>query len=134
MDHAGYQRVSASVAFAAFIPLLLAGCSTSTTLLADPGRFSVYHCDAMPGRLAAIQEHQRELSNLMARASDGAGGALIGTMSYRANYEIAIDEEKVLRRVAAGKNCNLPPPAPTAPIPPAAPAVPTVLQSDQAIH
>jgi hypothetical protein len=83
MDHAGCQRVSASVAFAAFIPLLLAGCSTSTTLLADPGRFSVYHCDAMPGKLAGIQERQRELSNLMARASDGAGGALIGTMSYR---------------------------------------------------
>ena len=135
MDHAGCQRVSASVAFAAFIPLLLAGCSTSTTLLADPGRFSVYHCDAMPGKLAGIQERQRELSNLMARASDGAGGALIGTMSYRGDYEIAIEEEKVLRRVAAEKNCNLPPPAPSVtPSPPALPAAPPVLQSDQAIR
>jgi hypothetical protein len=135
IDHAGYQRVSASVAFAAFIPLLLAGCSTSTVLLADPGRYSVYHCDAMPGKLAGLQERQRELSNLMARASDGAGGALIGTMSYRADYESAIEEEKVLRRAAAEKKCNLPPPVPSVtPSPPAAPAAPPVLQSDQAIR
>jgi hypothetical protein len=114
---------------------LLAGCSTGSTLLVDPGRYSVYHCDAMPGKLAGIQQRQHELSNLMARASDGAGGALIGTMSYRADYESAIEEEKVLRRVAAEKNCNLPPPAPSAaPIAPAAPAAPPVLQSDQAIH
>jgi hypothetical protein len=71
----------------------------------------------------------------MARASEGGGGALIGTMSYRMDYERAIDEEKVLRRVAAEKNCNLPPPAPTvAPTRPAAPAAPPVLQSDQAIR
>jgi hypothetical protein len=135
IDHAGYQRVSAGLAFAAFIALLLDGCSTSTALLADPARFSVYHCDAMPGQLQGIQQRQRELSNLMARASEGGGGALIGTMSYRMDYERAIDEEKVLRRVAAEKNCNLPPPAPTvAPTPPAAPAAPPVLQSDQAIR
>jgi hypothetical protein len=131
IDHVGYQRVSASVAFSAFIALPLAGCSTSGALLADPGRFSAYHCDAMPGQLQGIQQRQHELSNLMARASEGGGGALIGTMTYRADYEKAIDEEKVLRRVAAEKNCNLPPPAPSvAPTPPAAP----VLQSDQAIR
>ena len=84
----------------------------------------------MPGQLAGIQQRQHDLSNLMARASEGGGGTLIGTMAYRTDYQSAIDEEKVLRRVAAGKNCNLPPPAPTAPIPPAAPAVPTVLQTD----
>ena len=89
----------------------------------------------MPGKLAGIQQRQHELSNLMARASDGAGGALIGTMTYRADYESAIEEEKVLRRVAAEKNCNLPPPAPSVtPSPPALPAAPPVLQSDQAIR
>jgi len=89
----------------------------------------------MPGKLAGIQQRQHELSNLMARASDGAGGALIGTMSYRADYESAIEEEKVLRRAAAEKKCNLPPPVPSVtPSPPAAPAAPPVLQSDQAIR
>ena len=140
IDHAGYRRVSASVAFGAFIALLLAGCSTSGSWMIDPGHYSVYHCDALPARLEAIQERERELSNLMARASDGGGGVLIGTMTYRVDYEKAIGEEKVLRRTAAEKNCNLPPPAPAAAptpaaySPPAAPAAPPAFQSDQGIH
>jgi hypothetical protein len=80
-----------------FIAILLAGCSTSGSLLVDPGHYSVYHCDAMPEKLKGIQKRQQELSNLMARASEGGGGVLIGTMAYRADYESAIGEEKVLR-------------------------------------
>jgi hypothetical protein len=48
----------------------------------------------------------------MARASEGGGGVLIGTMAYRADYEKLTGEEKELRRTAAEKNCALPPPAP----------------------
>ena len=44
---------------------------------------------------------------------------MIGTMAYRADYENTIGEEKALRRTAAEKNCNLPPPAPTLAPPPA---------------
>lgn len=67
----------------------------------------------MPGQLQGIQQRQRELSNLMARASEGGGGALIGTMSYRMDYERAIDEEKVLhelppRRTAICHHRHLP--------------------------
>jgi hypothetical protein len=52
--------------------------------------------------------------NLMARASEGGGGALMGTMTF--------GEEEVLRYAAAVKNCNLPPPAPVvAPTPAAYP-------------
>jgi hypothetical protein len=77
-----------------FIAILLAGCSTSGSLLVDPGHYSVYHCDAMPEKLKGIQKRQQELSNLMARASEGGGGVPIGTMAYRADYESAIGEEK----------------------------------------
>ena len=57
----------------------------------------------------------------MLRASEGSGGALIGNLTYRPDYESAVGEEKVLRRAAAEKKCDLPPP----PAPPAsaAPAV-----------
>jgi hypothetical protein len=136
-DHAGYRRVFASVAFGALVALLLAGCSTSDSWLVDPAHYSAYHCDALPAKLKAIQEREQELSNLMARASEGGGGVLIGTMTYRADYEKAIGEEKVLRRAAAEKNCNLPPPAPAVAPTPAAytpPAAPAAFQSDQGIH
>ena len=54
----------------------------------------------------------------MNRASEGGGGALIGNLTYRADYENALGEEKVLRRTAAEKKCELPPPAaPASPTP-----------------
>jgi hypothetical protein len=124
---------------------LLAGCSTSggvATFIVDPGRYSVYHCDGLAARLKVLLAREEELSNLMQRASDGGGGALIGNLSYRADYENTVGEEKLLRRTAAEKNCEMPPPvAPASPTPTAytaqpAPARPSgpVFQSDQTIR
>jgi hypothetical protein len=137
LDHSRNRRVFASVALVAF---LLTGCSTNASWLVDSGHYSAYHCDALPGQLKAIQARELDLSNLMARASEGGGGVLIGTMAYRADYEKLTGEEKELRRTAAEKNCALPPPAPAiapspaAYIPPTAPAGRPVFQSDQVIH
>jgi hypothetical protein len=86
---------------------------------------------------------QKELRELMAKASEGSGGAVIGNLSYRPEYENMLGEEKVLRRAAAEKNCELPPPA-SAAVPAAAtsgvpaasapPSTPTSYQSDQTIR
>lgn len=91
-----------------------------------------------------MQAREQDLSNLMQRASEGGGGALIGNLSYRADYENMLGEEAVLRRVAAEKRCDLPPPPQPAPSTPAAysatpgaPAAPPngpVFQSDQSIR
>jgi hypothetical protein len=114
-----------------------------TTLFVDPGHYSVYHCDGLAKRLKALQDRQQELSNLMLRASEGSGGALIGNLTYRADYESVVGEEKILRRVAAEKKCDLPPlPAPPASATPAASTAPPaaaaaaapVFQSDQAVR
>jgi hypothetical protein len=126
---------------------LLGGCSSSGgvgSLLIDPGHYSVYHCDGLAARLKALQAREQDLSNLMLRASEGGGGAWIGNMSYRADYENVLGEEAVLRRVAADKKCDLPPPpqpvasTPAAysatPLAPGAPAGRPVYQSDQGIR
>jgi hypothetical protein len=134
-----------------FVASLLAGCSSDGvgTFLVDPGRYSVYHCDGLAARLKVLLAREQDLSNLMERASDGGGGVLIGNMSYRADYENTLSEEKLLRRTAAEKKCELTPPAvpasptPTAyttPPPPAAyrapppPAGAPIFQSDQTIR
>ena len=57
-------------------------------------------------------------------------GLYTKNLSYRADYENAVGEEKVLRRAAAEKKCDLPPP----PAPPAAPGAAPVFQSDQGIR
>jgi hypothetical protein len=126
---------------------LLSGCATNdaaTTFMIDPAHYSVYHCDGLQARLKALQAREQELSNLMVRASEGGGGVLIGNLSYRADYENALGEEKVLRRTAAEKKCDLPPPPQpaastpaaytAAPPAPAAPNAGPVFQSDQGIR
>jgi hypothetical protein len=132
---------------------LLAGCSSDgvTTYIIDPGHYSAYHCDGLVKRLKDLQTREQDLSNLMAKASEGGGGVLIGGMSYRAEYENAIGEEKVLRRTAMEKKCDLPPPAtpasptptaytapsgppPTYTGPPQPPAGAPIYQSDQTIR
>ena len=91
-------------------PLSTGACSTSVdTYLVDPGHYSAYHCKQLVDRLKQLQTHETDLRNLIDKASEGGGGTLIGGMSYRANYEKAVGEEKVLRRTAAEKKCALEP-------------------------
>jgi hypothetical protein len=139
--------VAIFLAASLLVTSLLAGCST---MIVDPGHYSAYHCDGLAARLKVLLLREQELTDLMERASEGGGGTLIGGMSYRADYENAVGEERVLRRTAAEKKCDLPPPAapasPTpavyaAPPPPAAytappppPAGTPVFQSDQTIR
>ncbi|MGO9628497.1 MAG: hypothetical protein ACLPXW_05810 [Xanthobacteraceae bacterium] len=152
----GRREPAAIGAVCALVAVLLTGCSTSDgvgTFLIDPAHYSVYHCDGLATRLKALQARELELSNLMNRASESGGGVLIGSLSYRADYENALGEEKVLRRAAAEKKCDLPPPAaapspaspspaspsPASPSPaaytaPAGPAAAPVFQSDQGIR
>jgi len=81
------------------------------SFIVDPGRYSVYHCNDLVTRLKELQAREKELRDLMDRASEGGGGSVIGALSYRADYEKALGEERVLRRTAAEKKCELGPPA-----------------------
>ena len=106
---------SGAAARNAFLAMCLAGaaaaCSTSVdTYLVDPGHYSAYHCKELVDQLKELQKRETELRNLMDKASEGGGGTFIGGMSYRANYEKAVGEQKDLRRTAAEKKCALEPP------------------------
>ena len=122
---------------------VLAGCSSSDgvgSLMVDPAHYSVYHCDGLATRLKGLLAREQDLSNLMDKASEGGGGVVIANLSYRADYESTLGEERLLRRTAAEKKCDLPPPAAAvSPTPAAYSAQPgatpaPVFQSDQAIR
>ena len=119
------------------------------TYLVDPAHYSFFHCKDLEKRLTYLLGREQQFHELMDKASEGGGGALIGNLSYRAEYENARGEEAVLRRTAAEKNCQLPPPTSAAsgvaapsvaaapsPAPSAPPvsATPTSYQSDQTIR
>lgn len=97
-----------------FAAAVLAGCSLSDGVgpyISDPGRFSVFHCKDLVQRLKEITARETELRELMNKASEGGGGAVIGALAYRPDYEKQLGDEKVLRRTAAEKKCALEPPA-----------------------
>jgi len=100
----------------------LAGCALDEgpgQLAVDPGRYQFYHCNDLATRMGALQSRENELRSLMAKASEGGGGTVIGALAYRADYEAVLSEQKMLQRTAAEKKC---------------PIVPPTLQSDQTVR
>jgi len=97
----------------------LGGCGVSEqgigTLTLDPGQYVLYHCNDLVGRLKGLINREKELRNLMDKAGESTGGALIGALSYGTEYETVLSEQKLVRRVAAEKKCDLGPlgPRPT---------------------
>ena len=73
----------------------------------QPGRYSIYNCPDIEQQLKAYQQRQVELEQLMARASQGAGGALVGTIAYKSEYLQVRGQINELHKAAADKSCAL---------------------------
>ena len=77
----------------------------------DPGHYSEYHCNQLATRGKELLKREKDLHDLMVRADESNGGAVIGTLAYRADYESVLAEEKIVQREAAEKKCEVGPPA-----------------------
>ncbi len=87
----------------------LAGCGAGGgpgSLLVDPGHYSAYHCNDLAARWKVLVAREKELRELMERADQGGGGAVIGSLAYRPEYDAVLGEERLLQRTAAEKNCT----------------------------
>ncbi len=74
--------------FTWIVAAALAGCSNGAgSLLIDPGRYSTYHCNDLATRWKELVKREKELRDLMDRADEGGGGAVIGSLAYRPEYE-----------------------------------------------
>jgi hypothetical protein len=90
----------------------LGGCGLSdgaAPYMVDPLRYEGYHCQDLLSQWNGLQAQEKNLRNLMARADEGPGGSVIGTLTYRTDYETVLGQEKVLQRTAAEKKCALTP-------------------------
>lgn len=90
----------------------LAGCGLSDgpgALFVDPGRYSAFHCKDLIAESQNLANRERDLRNLMDKASEGGGGSVIGGFAYRSDYEIVLEQQKVLKREVAAKKCELVP-------------------------
>ena len=113
----GWRNALSSLAAVA-----LTGCGLSDggggAIFVDPGRYTLYHCDDLAARRKVLIARENELRGLIERASETPGGAVVGSLAYRSDYDTVLAEEKLLARDAAEKKCSF-----------AAP-----LQSDQTIN
>jgi hypothetical protein len=94
------------------IAVMLAGCGLSDgpgAILIDPARYSAYHCNDLATQWKVLVAREKELHGLMDKASEAPGGAVIGSLAYRTDYESVLSEEKLLQRTAVEKNCGFTP-------------------------
>jgi hypothetical protein len=90
----------------------LGGCSSLggggvASLAVDPGRYDGYHCKDLVVQWDILVDREKELRNLIDKASDGGGGTVVAAVAYRGDYATVLEREKVLKRTAAERNCEL---------------------------
>jgi hypothetical protein len=87
----------------------LTGCGMSDgagALFVDPGRYTLYRCDDLAARRKVLVARETELRGLIEKASESPGGAVVGSLAYRSEYDSVLAEQKLLQRKAEEKNCG----------------------------
>ena len=92
------------------LAVALAGCGLGNgpgSFIVDPGKYDAYRCNDLIARWKLLGDREKELRNLMDKAGQTAGGAVIGAVAYRSDYEGVLTEQKIVQQRAAEKNCEL---------------------------
>jgi hypothetical protein len=92
------------------VAVALAGCGMESdpgAWMVDPGRYDGYHCNDLVTAWKGLVAREKELRNLMDKASQGGGGGVIGNVAYRPEYESTLSQMKIVQRQAAEKKCEL---------------------------
>jgi len=88
----------------------LAGCAATggnqATLFADPGKYQFSSCEQLANQRKHWASREQELKLLMDRAEQGAGGAIVNVLAYKADYVAASEELQMLESAARAKNCD----------------------------
>lgn len=99
---------------AALMTVSLAACLGACGSISDqatgsafvsPGKYNIYTCSDIDTQVLAMRKRNTELEQLMARASQSAGGEFINTLSYRTEFLQTRGELAELSRAAADKQC-----------------------------
>jgi hypothetical protein len=109
----GCATVSRSYA-ACFVAaaVALGGCGSLrsdgvASLAVDPARYEGYHCKELASQWGNLIAREKQLRNLIDKANDGGGGTVVAMVAYRSDYDTVLEQQKVLKRTAAEKNCEL---------------------------
>ena len=98
----------------ACIAAIMGGCANEDILspYAEPGRYDFLDCTSIAERIAKASNRERQLAQLMTRASEAADGAIVNAIAYQDEYNTARANLRSLRKAAEVKKCQLPEPEP----------------------
>ena len=106
--------------------LSLSGCGSQGDFVANsltaPGQYDLYDCTELKVAAKGIVTRQRQLEQLMARASQGPAGGVINATTYQPEYVTLRGKMNELRRAVAANHCNFEPDQVEVTSPPPAPA------------
>jgi hypothetical protein len=114
-DRDGLMRFVCGVV--ACLALLTGGCSMALddvgSVYAAPGQYDFYKCPDIASRTKSFAQREAQLTDLMQRAGQGAGGVIVNTLVYQDELNTARAQLVLLRKASDEKHC--PPPAPEPP-------------------
>jgi hypothetical protein len=107
-----YPTVRVAALIAPLVAGALAGCSglgdNPFTVFADPGKYEYYSCDQINKQRKEVTTREQELRELMNKAGQETGGAVVNVLAYKADHVAASEELRVLESAARSKNCENP--------------------------
>ena len=80
----------------------------SMTLFADPGRYEFQNCENLAQVRQTWKAREQELTELMNRAEQATGGAVVNVIAYKGDYVAATEELKVIESTMRVKKCSTP--------------------------
>jgi hypothetical protein len=87
-----------------------AGCSSladnGMTIFADPSKYQYSTCEGLARQRQTWTTKEQELRQLMIRAEQSAGGAVVNVLAYKGDHVAAREELQLLDRAARAKNCD----------------------------
>jgi hypothetical protein len=89
----------------------LAGCSSlsdqsAATAFVAPGRFDIYSCEDIDGRIKSSRARLLELEQLMARSAQGAGGQFVTAIAYQSEYMQTRGQIQAMSNWMVDRNCR----------------------------
>jgi hypothetical protein len=88
---------------------LLAGCATNEMLspYAAPGKYDFLDCPSITERIKTTSARERQLNELMTRASEATGGFVVNAVVYQDDLNTARANLRELRKAAEAKHCTI---------------------------
>ena len=93
---------------AALVAATLSGCASDDStarLLVAPEKYMLYTCPEIAREMKGKQAREKELKDLMVKASADPGGRLISGLAYDSEYLSVRGEINDLRASAAERHC-----------------------------